>query len=182
MRFPLLKKKGKLKTEVCEALAGMLGLDEKTEVLKMYQSDYDIVVQVGCEEEVRKAEPDMGRVRELDTRGIILTAEKGMSGENKHFVSRFFAPGVGIDEDPVTGSAHCALADLYLEDGECAMGTQLSKREGVVLVKRMGETVLLAGWATTVIRGSIQRPEREHCSLRSDVDECEEEDSDEECC
>ena len=73
------------------------------------------------------------------------------------FVSRFFAPAVGVDEDPVTGSAHCCLAPFWAERlGKAKLvGYQASARGGVVGVEISGDRVLLSGNAVTVLRGTL---------------------------
>ncbi|HEX5726747.1 MAG TPA: PhzF family phenazine biosynthesis protein, partial [Longimicrobiaceae bacterium] len=77
------------------------------------KSRFDYLVEVGSEAEVRALAPDLAALRALRTRGVIVTARAETDGFD--FVSRFFAPGVGIDEDPVTGSAHCTLAPYWAD-------------------------------------------------------------------
>ena len=86
---------------------------------------------------------------------MIVTA--GVQGTEYDFVSRFFAPSQGIDEDPVTGSAHCTLAPFWAERlGKTSLQAfQASARGGEVLVERQGERVLLAGSAVTVFKGEL---------------------------
>jgi PhzF family phenazine biosynthesis protein len=88
-------------------------------------------------------------------RGVIVTARS--DGPEFDFVSRFFAPGAGVDEDPVTGSAHCALAPYWAAKlGKTEMtGYQASERGGVVRVSLEGDRVKLAGHAVTVLRGEL---------------------------
>jgi PhzF family phenazine biosynthesis protein len=86
---------------------------------------------------------------------VIITAA---SDDNRFdFLSRFFAPAAGIDEDPVTGSAHCALAPYWSErlSKEKLTGYQASKRGGTVYVQLKGDRVLLAGHAVTIARGKL---------------------------
>jgi predicted PhzF superfamily epimerase YddE/YHI9 len=93
-------------------------------------------------------------LRQLPVRGVIVTAQG--SGEFD-FISRFFAPGSGIDEDPVTGSAHTALAPYWAARlGKTELtGFQASPRGGVVRIKLAGERVILSGQAATVLRGEL---------------------------
>ena len=115
----------------------------------------DYLIEVASEAEVRSAEPDITRLRAVDARGVILTARS--SGDGHDFVSRFFAPRVGVDEDPVTGSAHCALAPYWAERlGRSELvGYQASARGGTVRVRMNGDRVLLGGQAVTVLRGEL---------------------------
>jgi bacillithiol system protein YtxJ len=117
----------------------------------------DYLVLVPSEDTLRSLEPDMEALRSLGLRGVIVTAE-GESAEHSYdFVSRFFAPAFGIAEDPVTGSAHCALAPFWRDRlGRDAMtGFQASKRGGVVGVEMRGNRVALRGQAVTVLRGEL---------------------------
>ena len=108
----------------------------------VYRTKFDLLVDTSLDE-VRQAKPDLVELREFDARGVIVTAR----GEDCDFVSRFFAPAAGIDEDPVTGSAHCALAPFWAErlQKETMSARQLSSRGGDVTVTLTGDRVLLAG-------------------------------------
>ena len=99
--------------------------------------------------------PDFTRLRALPVRGVICTARS--SSAELDFVSRFFAPGSGIDEDPVTGSAHCALGPYWAEKlgGADFVAYQASARGGTVRVGVRGERVLLGGCAVTAWRGEL---------------------------
>lgn len=113
------------------------------------------LVEVASPDAVRAAQPDFRALLRLPSHAVILTARG--SGEHD-FVSRFFAPRVGIDEDPVTGSAHCSLAPYWcarLERRELS-GLQLSQRTGVVRVRLREGRVDLLGRAVTVLRGELQ--------------------------
>ena len=103
---------------------------------------------------VRSAAPDLGALRHA-ARAVILTA-RAASGD-ADFVSRFFAPAMGVDEDPVTGSAHCVLAPFWTRRlGRNALtGHQASRRGGVVRVRVAGDRVMLGGQAVTVLRGEL---------------------------
>ena len=115
---------------------------------------FDYLVEVESEAGLRALQPDHSRLRKLPVRGIIVTA-KG-SGEFD-FVSRFFAPGSGIDEDPVTGSAHTALGPYWAGRlGKTEFTAyQASARGGVVRVRVEGERVKLGGQAVTVMTGEL---------------------------
>jgi PhzF family phenazine biosynthesis protein len=115
---------------------------------------FDYLVEVDSEETLRKLAPDHSTLRRIPVRGVIVTARS--SGEFD-FVSRFFAPGSGIDEDPVTGSAHCALGPYWSERlGKSEFTAfQASPRGGVVRVKIEGDRVLLGGQAVTVMTAEL---------------------------
>jgi predicted PhzF superfamily epimerase YddE/YHI9 len=104
---------------------------------------------------VRALQPDIARVATIPARGIIVTARASTPGYD--FVSRFFAPRVGVPEDPVTGSAHCVLAPFWARrlGREELTGYQVSPRGGVVRVRLEGERVLIGGQAVTVLRGEL---------------------------
>lgn len=119
------------------------------------KSKFDDLVQVESEEAVRSLKPDFSQLRELSMRGVMVTSVS--DDPSFDFVSRFFAPGVGIDEDPVTGSAHCCLGPYWSERlGKTEMTAfQASARGGVVRVRVEGDRVLLGGQAVTVLRGEL---------------------------
>jgi PhzF family phenazine biosynthesis protein len=133
------------------------GLIEALGVTPLYvgKSAFDYLVQVDSEDAVLSVQPDFGRLRHISTRGVIVTSQ----ARNKEcdFVSRFFAPGAGIDEDTVTGSAHCCLAPFWnrLLWKEDFVARQLSARGGLLKVRLDGNRVLLAGQAVTVLRGEL---------------------------
>ena len=118
------------------------------------QSRFDVVAELESEEVVRGLHPDFAALSTLDARGLIVTS-RGASGYD--FVSRCFFPGVGIDEDSVTGSAHCALAPYWAERlGRAEMTAyQASPRGGVVRVRLAGDRVFLSGRAVTVFEGEL---------------------------
>lgn len=115
----------------------------------------DYVMLLENEEAVRRAAPDFRLLRRAKARGIMVTAPSDSPAYD--FVSRFFAPGSGIDEDPVTGSAHCCLGPFWA----ARLGTgklrayQASTRGGELLVRVEGERVFLSGKAVTVCRGEL---------------------------
>jgi PhzF family phenazine biosynthesis protein len=117
---------------------------------------FDYLVEVGSEEVVRGLAPDLRRLATLKERGIMVTSRS--RSPEYDFVSRFFAPGAGIDEDPVTGSAHCCLGPYWGAQlgREELTGYQASARGGVVRVRLAGERVFLYGRAVTVIRGELE--------------------------
>jgi PhzF family phenazine biosynthesis protein len=114
----------------------------------------DYIIECADEATVIAAAPDMGPLKALDG-GIILTATASTRGWD--FVSRYFAPAFGIDEDPVTGSAHCALAPYWAERlGRSSLtARQVSKRGGTLQVTVEGDRVLLTGHAVTVLSGDL---------------------------
>ena len=116
---------------------------------------YDYLIEVGSEETVRTMRPDLQVLGTIPSRGFIVTSVATSPGHD--FVSRFFAPSVGIDEDPVTGSAHCCLGPFWGErlDKSEMVGYQASARGGVVRVRLNGERVLLGGQAVTVMTGEL---------------------------
>ena len=120
------------------------------------RSKFDYLIELPDEDTVRRLTPNHHLLRQLPVRGIIVTA-RANPGQPWDFVSRFFAPGSGIDEDPVTGSAHCALAPYWFQKtGQAEMtGCQASPRGGIVKVRPVGDRVFLSGQAVTVLRGKL---------------------------
>lgn len=118
----------------------------------------DYLVELADEPAVRRLTPDFARLARVDCRGVIVTA-KADSGPD--FVSRFFAPQSGIAEDPVTGSAHCALGPYWRDRlGKTELiGLQVSRRGGVVGVRCTGDRVILGGHAVTVMRAELLSPD-----------------------
>jgi PhzF family phenazine biosynthesis protein len=114
----------------------------------------DFIVECADEAAVTAATPDIGPLKRVDG-GVILTARASTPGLD--FVSRYFAPAFGIDEDPVTGSAHCALAPYWAERlGRHALtARQVSPRGGSLHVTLDGDRVHLAGHAVTVLAGEL---------------------------
>ena len=119
------------------------------------RNQFDYLVEVDGDATVRALRPDFRRLASLPVRGVIVTA--GSADARFDFVSRFFAPGSGIDEDPVTGSAHCCLGPFWgARLGKTELtGYQASPRGGVVRVALNGTRVLLGGQAVTVLRGEL---------------------------
>jgi len=113
------------------------------------------LIEVESEDIVRNMDPDFGKLRFEDAKAIIVTSISESSDYD--FISRFFAPALGIDEDPVTGSAHCYLAPYWaskLQKNEL-VGYQVSKRSGVVHCRVSGNRVFLRGKAVTVFKGEL---------------------------
>jgi predicted PhzF superfamily epimerase YddE/YHI9 len=113
----------------------------------------DYLAEVADEATLRSLRPDFARLAELPVRGVIVTA----ASRDYDFVSRFFAPRCGVPEDPVTGSAHCALGPYWSARlGKPELRAyQASARGGEVRVSVAGERVLLGGRAVTVVRGEV---------------------------
>lgn len=134
--------------EVASTLIDALGVSPK-EVL----SGFDYVVVLGNEAEVRSVTPDFAKLSQLDLRGVIVTS----SGDNVDFVSRCFFPKLRVDEDPVTGSAHCELAPYWSKKlGKNNLtAQQLSKRTGIVGCEVIGNRVVLQGNAVDYLQGKI---------------------------
>jgi PhzF family phenazine biosynthesis protein len=136
--------------EIPPDLLSALGIENATFVGK---NAFDYLVEIESEQELRALSPDHSTLRKLPVRGIIVTAR----GAEFDFVSRFFAPGSGIDEDPVTGSAHTALGPYWAGRlGKTDFTAfQASARGGVVKVAVRGDRVLLGGQAVTVMTGEL---------------------------
>jgi PhzF family phenazine biosynthesis protein len=116
---------------------------------------FDYLLLLDSEEAVRAVTPDFALLGRVTVRGVIVTAPSARPEFD--FVSRFFAPAVGVDEDPVTGSAHCCLGPFWAARlGKTELvGHQVSARGGVVNVRVAGDRVFLGGHAVTVLRGEL---------------------------
>jgi PhzF family phenazine biosynthesis protein len=116
---------------------------------------FDCLAEVESDAAVRSLRPDIGGLAAVPVRGVIVTSRAETPGFD--FVSRFFAPRVGIDEDPVCGSAHCCLGPYWSErlGRSDLLAYQASPRGGVVRVRVRGPRVLLGGQAVTVLRGEL---------------------------
>lgn len=119
------------------------------------QGGLDLLCVVDNVDAVRGVTPDHGRIARWPVRGVIVTAAAGDARVD--FVSRCFFPGVGVPEDPVTGSAHCALAVYWSEvlNRTALTGYQASPRGGIVRCDVHGDRVKLTGRATTIVRGEL---------------------------
>jgi PhzF family phenazine biosynthesis protein len=116
---------------------------------------FDYLVEVDREGIVRNLNPDMTRLKKVDMRGVIVTSRSRSAGYD--FVSRFFAPAVGVDEDPVTGSAHCCLGPYWggKLGKKALMAYQASSRGGILRVGLKDDRVLIGGQAITVLRADL---------------------------
>lgn len=135
-------------TDAPSALLPALGISSS---LWVGRGKFDYLVEVESEEIVRAMAPKFSQLKEVQARGVIVTSKA--SGTDYDFVSRFFGPQVGINEDPVTGSAHCSLAPYWSHKfGRTELtGYQASKRGGTVKVTLSGDRVMLGGQAVTVL-------------------------------
>jgi PhzF family phenazine biosynthesis protein len=148
MDFP---SKPELPAEAPEDLLEALGVDPAY----LGRNVFDYLLLLKDEDAVRAVSPDFKVLRSVKVRGVIVTAPSARPEFD--FVSRFFAPAAGVDEDPVTGSAHCCLGPFWaarLGKSEL-VGHQVSARGGVVDVRVAGDRVFLGGHAVTVLQGEL---------------------------
>jgi PhzF family phenazine biosynthesis protein len=125
------------------------------QALAVAKNVFDYLVEVESEEILRGMSPDHSMLRKIPVRGVIVTARSSTPGFD--FISRFFAPGSGIDEDPATGSSHTALGPYWggkLGKSEMT-GYQASARGGVVRVRLNGDRIILGGQAVTVMQAQL---------------------------
>jgi PhzF family phenazine biosynthesis protein len=132
------------------------GLIEKALEIKpksVYDSRFDYMVVLGNQSDIEALKPDLSLIRKLPSRGLIVTAK----GDKADFVSRCFFPQSGIDEDPVTGSAHCVLVPYWAKQtGKNRLSAiQLSARRGYLDCELSGDRVLMSGYANTYLEGDI---------------------------
>jgi PhzF family phenazine biosynthesis protein len=113
------------------------------------------LVELSAEETVRTLQPDFTLLQTLPVQGVIVTSQASSAGFD--FVSRYFAPRAGVNEDPVTGSAHCCLGPYWSQrlGRESFTAYQASARGGVVRVQVHGARIVLGGQAVTVLRGEL---------------------------
>lgn len=125
------------------------------EVVFVGGSKYYMLAAVESADVVRSLQPDFRRVGELPTKGLIVTARA--DDAKFDFISRFFAPALGVNEDPVCGSAHCCLAPYWAErlEKRDLMAYQASARGGVLRLRLDGDRVILGGQAVTVWEGEL---------------------------
>jgi PhzF family phenazine biosynthesis protein len=145
MDFPATTEKP---VDVPAGLAAALGVEPKY----VGQTKFDLLVEVESEEIVRAMRPNLTLLEQIPVRGVMVTSRS--SSPDYDFVSRFFAPRTGVNEDPVTGSAHCCLSPYWsnkLGRNEL-VGYQASPRGGIVRVRLAGERVLIGGQAVTVMK------------------------------
>jgi PhzF family phenazine biosynthesis protein len=134
-----------------DGLAKALGIRPKY----VGRNRFDYIVEAESEDIIRGMKPDYSLLAQATTRGVMVTSRS--ASEEYDFVSRFFAPAVGINEDPVTGSAHCCLGPFWkrrLNKDEFT-AYQASDRGGVVRVRVQRDRVLLSGQAVTVLKGQL---------------------------
>jgi PhzF family phenazine biosynthesis protein len=136
-------------------LSQVLGVTYKS----VFQNSLGYLVEVESEQLVREMQPNFQQMKTLPTTDIIVTSIANSDSEYD-FVSRFFAPGLGINEDPVTGAAHCCLAPFWRDKlgKDWFLAYQASRRGGVVKVYYPGKNrVFISGQAVTVMRGELTR-------------------------
>lgn len=135
----------------CEAPKELVNGLRKEQLEVLCSEDYFVLFS--SEKQIRELNPDMGMLKKLDLRGVIVTAK----GDNVDFVSRFFAPKFGVDEDPVTGSAHCALTPYWANklNKKNLHAHQVSQRGGELFCKDCGDRVKISGRAVKFMEGSI---------------------------
>jgi len=138
-------------TKVPGTLLSALGIQDA----EVYRNRLDYLVTVTTAAKVRELTPDFSRLKEINMRGVMVTAVADDSRFD--FVSRLFAPAAGINEDPVTGSAHCALYPFWSErlHKTKMMAFQASKRGGLLKLRGQGGRVMLSGRALTVTSGEL---------------------------
>ena len=133
------------------------GLFEALGITPQYvgRSKFDYIIEVDSEESVRNVQPDFTLLKTVPVRGISVTSLATSPGYD--FVSRFFAPRVGINEDPVTGSVHCTLGPLWSKKlgKNDFIAYQASERGGVLRIRLAGDRVYLGGRAVTILRGEL---------------------------
>jgi PhzF family phenazine biosynthesis protein len=133
------------------------GLLEALRVRAKYvgKSKFDYLIQVDSEETVRGLKPDFTALKNIPVRGVIVTSRAVSPGYD--FISRFFAPAAGVNEDPVTGSAHCTLGPFW--SGRLGkndfLAYQASERGGILRVRVAGDRVHLSGKAVTIFGGEL---------------------------
>ena len=133
------------------------GLAEALGIQPLYvgQSLFDFLVELPDEAAVRSVRPDFSRLRAFAARGVMITSAADEPGVD--FVSRYFAPAFGIDEDPATGSTHCCLGPFWSRrlNRPSFVARQVSERGGMLKVAMDGDRVRLGGQAVTVLRGEL---------------------------
>jgi PhzF family phenazine biosynthesis protein len=147
--FPATPDRSGVDAETTTALLDAIGIEKGA----VFRTKFDFVVEVQEASIVESLKPNFNALQRIETRGVIVTAQSQTEGID--FVSRFFAPRCGINEDPVTGSAHCYLAPFWAErmGKTCLVGYQASPRGGKVICEVVGDRVRLSGNAVTVLEG-----------------------------
>ena len=128
-----------------------------TKPLSIYEAGPDMLLVYGNEKEIRDIKPDFLNLAKINTRGVIITAPREKNMINVDFVSRFFAPRLGISEDPVTGSAHCSLTPYWTKvlNKSTVIGYQLSVRGGLLKCELKQDRVIISGQAVCVLEGNL---------------------------
>ena len=128
----------------------LLGLGAKANAVL---AAFDYLVELDDEQAVKSLKPDLAIWKQLDLRGVVVTAK----GKDVDFVSRCFFPKLDVDEDPVTGSAHCELAPYWTHklNKNNLTAKQLSARTGIIGCQLQGTRVLLTGSSIDYMRGKI---------------------------
>ncbi len=143
-----------MQASVPDALSRALSLKPGDNVGK---NRFDYLVVLDSEKQVRSLQPDLALIKTLPARGVIVTA--AASSGNYDFVSRFFAPASGINEDPVTGSAHCCLGPYWQKRlaRNSLLAYQASARGGIIRLRLLENRVILGGQAVTVFSGELRK-------------------------
>ncbi|MEH6718341.1 MAG: PhzF family phenazine biosynthesis protein [Aurantimonas endophytica] len=159
MRLPRRHAVGTVDATGIDALATALGARPTETVIFAVPDDTSWLAVFASEAEITALAPDIRAIAGLPPRNVIATAP-GEPGSGVDFVSRMFAPKAGIDEDPVTGSAHCALVPYWAEKlGKTAfLARQVSHRGGTLRCQLDGDTVVVAGEAVLYLTGEINVP------------------------
>jgi PhzF family phenazine biosynthesis protein len=138
------------KTETPQVLIDAFGITPK----ETYKGKTDYLLIFSNQTEVEELKPDLNLITKVGGRGVIVSAQ----GQETDFVSRFFAPHAGIDEDPVTGSAHTTLTPVWSKKlkKKTLTAKQLSKRQGDLVCEYLGDRVKITGKAVTYLIGEIE--------------------------
>lgn len=149
--FPVIES---IPADIPEVLVGALGVKPAF----LHKTQWNYLAEFDSEEAVRKINPDFSLLKSLNAIGTIITAKASMAGYD--FVSRFFAPAIGIPEDPVSGSAHCELGPYWMKKlGKNSFNAyQASARGGILGVHVEGDRVYLTGNAVTMLKGTVTIP------------------------
>jgi len=139
----------------CAPPAGLLEALGAHSIVAVARSRFDYLIELATAAAVRALAPDFHRLRVIEARGVMVTARSDRPAYD--IESRFFAPGSGVDEDPVTGSAHCSLGPWWAPrlGRDALRAYQASARGGLLHVRVRGDRVLLRGQAVTVLEGRI---------------------------
>lgn len=137
------------KTELPDNITKLFGINPE----ESYIGKSDQMFVFSSQQEIEQMKPDFNLINKLDARGVIVTAK----GDNVDFVSRFFCPQVGINEDPVTGSAHTTLTPYWAKmlNKRSMSAMQLSKRKGELWCELIDDRVEISGKAQTYVIGNI---------------------------